>query len=86
MYCFDLDSTDTSQNSRADYGEPDLTGIEEKLSLLNSEQRKIVDKVMTFLRHQQKCKTADCNCPRRGCSPAEPLREFITGVGGTGNS
>ena len=64
--------------------ETDLGDLDAKVSMLNPEQREIVDRIMGFLRHRYKCRSADCDCPRKGCSPDEPIREFVTGVGGTG--
>ena len=61
-----------------------MIGLEEKIKLLNHEQKEIFDRVTMFVRHQNWCKKKDCNCPLRGSDFKAPIREFITGVGGTG--
>ena len=54
--------------------------LEDRVAMLNGDQRRIFDNVKTHLLHQQCHETNECSCDLK------PLRMFISGVGGTGKS
>ena len=54
--------------------------LEDRMAMLNSDQRYIFDNVKAHLLHQQCHETNDCSCDLK------PLRRYISGVGGTGKS
>ncbi len=60
----------------------DASQLEADIQLMNAEQRKIFDRVMETIRHQEEHKTGMCNCsdePRQ-------ILEIVSGVGGCGKS
>ena len=54
--------------------------LEDRVAMLNDDQRLIFDCVKDHLLHQQCHETNKCSCELK------PLRMFISGVGGTGKS
>ena len=56
-------------------------GLEERVTMLNADQRRIFDTMQSHLMHQKQHETDDCQCDN-----LKPLRLFISGVGGTGKS
>ena len=57
----------------------DLT-LEERVAMLNADQRRIFEKVKAHLLHEQCHETRECECDLK------PLHMFVSGVGGTGKS
>ena len=58
----------------------DQLGLDERVAVLNVEQRRIYDSVMNHLHHHKQHDDGDCHCD------IKPLRLFVSGVGGTGKS
>ena len=54
--------------------------LEERVAMLNADQRRIFDGVKSHLLHQQQHEANECHCDFK------PLRMFVSGVGGTGKS
>ena len=54
--------------------------LNERIDMLNVDQRKIFDRIKEHLLHQQKHESGQCKCDFK------PLRMFVSGVGGTGKS
>ena len=54
--------------------------LEDRVAMLNADQRRIFDAVKSHLLHQQQHEANECQCD------FEPLRMFVSGVGGTGKS
>ena len=54
--------------------------LEQRVDMLNTDQRRIFDKVKGHLLHQQQHEANECSCD------LTPLRMFVSGVGGTGKS
>ena len=54
--------------------------IEDRVAMLNGDQRRIFDNVKAHLLHQQCHEINECSCDLK------PLCMFISGVGGTGKS
>lgn len=54
--------------------------LEERVAMLNDDQKRIFEKVTSHLLHQQSHETKQCECDLK------PLHMFVSGVGGTGNS
>ena len=52
--------------------------LEERVNLLNDDQRRIFDKVKSHLLHQEMHENKNCQCDFK------PLRMFVSGIGGTG--
>ena len=59
---------------------PDKLTLQERVMMLNSDQRRIFERVKDHLLHQVQHEADECNCE------FEPLCMFISGVGGTGKS
>ena len=57
----------------------DLT-LQERIAMLNADQKRIFDKVAHHLLHQKEHEEEKCKCD------IKPLQMFISGVGGTGKS
>ena len=55
--------------------------LEERVAMLNVDQRRVFDKVKSHLLHQQKHEASQC-----ACATLKPLHMFVSGVGGTGKS
>ena len=58
----------------------DKLSLEERVGMLNDDQRRIFENIKTHLYHQQRHEANDCSCELK------PLRMFVSGVGGTGKS
>ena len=58
----------------------DQLSFEERIVMLNADQKHIFDTVGSHLQHQKLHETSECQCDFK------PLRMFIGGVGGTGKS
>ena len=58
----------------------DQLGLDERVAMLNGDQRTIYGCVMNHLHHHKQHDDGDCHCD------IKPLRLFISGVGGTGKS
>ena len=58
----------------------DTLSLEQRVDMLNTDQRRIFDKVKGHLLHQQQHEANECSCD------LTPLRMFVSGVGGTGKS
>ena len=58
----------------------DQLGLDERVTMLNVDQRRIYDRVMNHLHHHKQHDDGDCHCD------IKPLRLFVSGVGGTGKS
>ena len=58
----------------------DELSLEDRIAMLNADQRRIFDAVKSHLLHQQQHEANECQCD------FEPLRMFVSGVGGTGKS
>ena len=56
----------------------DKLSLEERVGMLNDDQRRIFENIKTHLYHQQRHEANDCSCELK------PLRMFVSGVGGTG--
>ena len=54
--------------------------LDERVAMLNGDQRRIYDSVMNHLHHHKQHDDGDCHCD------IKPLRLFVSGVGGTGKS
>ena len=57
----------------------DQLDLDERVAMLNGDQRRIYDSVMNNLHHKQH-DDGDCQCD------IKPLRLLVSGVGGTGKS
>jgi len=55
--------------------------LEQRISMLNSDQRRVFDMVSSHLQHQRQHELGMCACDNQ-----KPLQCFISGVGGTGKS
>ena len=55
--------------------------LEERVRMLNDDQRRVFDRVKNHLMHQQEHERGECKCEK-----SKPLRMFVSGVGGTGKS
>ena len=55
--------------------------LEERIALLNSDQRRVFENISGHLNHQWQHEQGLCHC-----SDLKPLHTFISGVGGTGKS
>ena len=58
----------------------DKLSLEERVGMLNDDQRWIFENIKTHHYHQQRHEANDCSCELK------PLRMFVSGVGGTGKS
>ena len=58
----------------------DRLSLEERVSMLNNDQRRVFDTVRNHLLHQKCHEQNQCSCD------IKPLRMFVSGVGGTGKS
>ena len=58
----------------------DQLSFEDRIAMLNADQRLIFDTVDSHLQHQKQHKTVECQCDFK------PLQMFVSGVGGTGKS
>ena len=58
----------------------DQPSLEERVSMLNADQKRIYDRVMAHLVHNKRHEDRECSCDLK------PLRLFVSGVGGTGKS
>ena len=58
----------------------DTITLEERVDMLNADQRRVFEKVKSHFLHQQLHEGNKCQCN------LEPLRMFVSGVGGTGKS
>ena len=59
---------------------PGQLTLDERVSMLNQDQRRVFDNVKAHFQHQQRHETNKCSCD------FVPLRLFVSGVGGTGKS
>ena len=59
----------------------DQLTLEERVKMLNQDQRRVFDNVKTHLLHHKSHEDNECSCCK-----LEPLRMFVSGVGGTGKS
>ena len=59
----------------------DNIDLSERVSMLNEDQRRIVDQVSDHLNYQRRHKIAACKC-----EDLKPLHMFVSGVGRTGKS
>ena len=59
---------------------PGQLTLDERVSMLNQDQRRVFDNVKAHVQHQQRHETNKCSCD------FVPLRLFVSGVGGTGKS
>ena len=59
---------------------PNTLSLEQREAMLNSDQRRVFDKVKAHLLHQRQHETKECTCE------LTPLHMFVSGVGGTGKS
>ena len=55
--------------------------LEERVRMLNDDQRRVFDRVKNHLMHQQEHERGECKCEK-----SKPLRMFVSGVGGAGKS
>ena len=55
--------------------------LEERVNMLNADQRRVYDNVHSHMLHEKQHEDGQCKCNK-----IEPLRMFISGVGGTGKS
>ena len=58
----------------------DKLTLEERVSMLNDDQRRVFDNVKTHIVHQKCHEHNECSCD------IKPMRVFVSGVGGTGKS
>ena len=58
----------------------DQLSFEDRIAMLNADQRRIFDSVDSHLQQQKQHETGECQCDFK------PLRMFVSGVGGTGKS
>ena len=58
----------------------DQLSFEDRIAMLNANQRCIFDSVDNHLQHQKQHETGECQCDFK------PLQMFVSGVGGTGKS
>ena len=54
--------------------------LEDRIAMLNADQRRVFDRVKDHLLHHQRHETNECQCDLK------PLQMFVSGVGGTGKS
>ena len=62
------------------YSTSDQLSFEDRIAMLNANQRRMSDIVNSHLHHQKQHKTGECQCDFK------PLRMFVSGVGLTGES
>ena len=60
--------------------QPDTLSLEHGVAMLNTDQRRVFDKVKAHFLHQKEYEANKCACN------LTPLRMFVSGVGGTGKS
>ena len=60
--------------------QPDTLSLEQRVAMLNTDQRRVFDKVKAHFLHQKEHEASKCACD------LTPLRMFVSGVGGTGKS
>ena len=60
--------------------QPDTLSLEQRVAMLNTDQRRVFDKVKAHFLHQKEHEANKCACD------FTPLRMFVSGVGGTGKS
>ena len=58
----------------------DKLSVEERVAMLNDDQRRVFDAVKGHLLHQKCHEQRECSCD------IKPVRMFVSGVGGTGKS
>ena len=58
----------------------DTLSLEQRVAMLNTDQRRVFDKVKAHFLHQKEHEATKCACN------LTPLRMFVSGVGGTGKS
>ena len=58
----------------------DKQSVEERVAMLNDDQRRVFDTVKGHLLHQKCHEQSECSCD------IKPVRMFVSGVGGTGKS
>ena len=58
--------------------QPDTLSLEQRVAMLNTDQRRVFDKVKAHFLHQKEHEANKCACD------FTPLRMFVSGVGGTG--
>ncbi len=61
--------------------EPDTLTLEERVGMLNADQRRVYEQVKNHLIQQQSHEAKQCSC-----NEIKPLKMFVSGVGGTGKS
>ena len=61
--------------------EPDTLTLQERVEMLNADQRRVFAKIQDHLLHQKHHEQNECSC-----ADLNPLRMFVSGVGGTGKS
>ena len=59
----------------------DSLDLDQRVDMLNADQRRVFDKITDHLNHQHEHDTGKC-----GCKEYKPLHMFVSGVGGTGKS
>ena len=68
-------------NQPSDIDISDSMSLDERASMLNSNQRRIFEDFKSVLLHQKLHEEGKCSC-----GDLKPLRHFVSGVGGTGKS
>ena len=58
----------------------DYLTLEDRVGMLNADQRRVFDNIKTHLLHQKLHEDKECSCAFK------PLHVFVSGVGGTGKS
>ena len=58
----------------------DDLSLEDRINMLNADQRRVLDKIHNHLLHQQQHEANQCSCEFK------PLHMFLSGVAGTGKS
>ena len=64
-----------------DNNDIDDIGLEKRIEMLNHDQRRVFQKIVDHLNHQQLHELDECNC-----NNLKPFQMFVSGVGGTGKS
>jgi len=62
--------------------------VADSINKLNSGQRRVYDKIIWSIHHQEKCTDEHCSCeyqdPKGKAPDKDPVRQIVSGVGGTG--
>ena len=70
----------TAMKEVVEMNNSDTLTLEDRITMLNDDQRRIFDKIKSHLFHQKQHEDSECQCEFK------PLRMFVSGVGGTGKS